>query len=119
MAMVTIGAVELNATEYSVEKSDVDADGTGRGEDGTMHRERIAVKHIVRGTYRVPTSSIDDVATAISGTSFSVTFFDPYVVGMSTTATMYVGNRSAKLVNLKTGSESAAYWDLTFDLIQI
>lgn len=120
MAMVTIGAVTLNAhDDYEVTVQDIYSEATGRGEDGALTLVYVATKHTVRGTYRVPASDIDNIAGVVTHGSFSVTFYNPYVVGLSTTATMYASDRVAKLLTLVTGAEATAYWDLSFTLIEI
>jgi hypothetical protein len=118
MALLTVGSTDMNPREYEVFRKDLDGEGTGRGEDGTLTRQRITTKYSIRAACRIPTSDLDGYASALSGASLSVTFFDPYVSDASTTATMYVGDRNAKLINVITGSESAAYWDLSFELIE-
>jgi hypothetical protein len=119
MALLTIGTTDFaGVSEYEVYRKSIDGEGTGRDESGLLTRQLITTKYTIRAVCRIPASSLDDYATAFAPASLSVTFLDPYVADTSTTATMYIGDRTAKLVQLKTGSETASYWDLSFELIE-
>jgi hypothetical protein len=117
MAMITIGAVDLpDPAEYTVRRSDLDSENTGRSESGVLQRDRVrAGVYKISATFRVTRTNLKVVTDAIAPVSFSCTFFDP-TTSSAPTKTMYAGDRSAVLrLNPSTGE---SYWELTVDLIE-
>ena len=117
MAMIVVGSTSLpNPTEYTVTRSDLDSDNTGRSESGILQRDRVrAGVYKIQTTFRVTQPNLKIITDAITPVSFSVTFFDP-TSSSNPTKTMYAGDRSGKLLQSVDGG--ASYWDLTVDLIE-
>ena len=78
---------------YSV--YDLDAGGkTGRGLDGGMNRERVAVKEKISMTFKAMfRADFEKAISLIKNTFFYVNFYSPYY-GEWRIAEMYVGDRS-------------------------
>lgn len=96
---ISIGGYQLPApTSYEVQRSDLDSENTTRNEAGYLSRDRIrsGVYKII-AKWRIPTSDLQRIVTAISPASFSVTFLDLTTASYKT-ATMYVGDRTASVV---------------------
>ena len=119
MAMITIGSTDLpNPSDYDVTRSDLDSDNTTRSETGVLTRDRVrAGIYSIKCTFKVTKTQLKSITDAISGASFSMTFFDP-TTSSSPTITAYAGNRSAKLIKYKTGDEDNSRWELSVDFIQ-
>ena len=95
-------------SEFSVTVLDLDnGESTVRTADGTLNRDRIAVKRQLDITWP-PLKWVDTSALlqAMQNTFFSVYYPDP-MIGDYTTKTFYVGNRPVPVVIVK-GSE--IYW---------
>ncbi|SFE11539.1 hypothetical protein SAMN04487969_101133 [Paenibacillus algorifonticola] len=72
-----------------------DGESTTRTADGTLNRDRIAVKRQIDMEWGVLTwAEISALMQAMSGVFFSVTYPDP-MAGAYQTKTFYVGNRQA------------------------
>jgi hypothetical protein len=84
-----------------------DADSTTRTADGTLNRERVAVKRQIEMEFPPLTmEQISGVLKAMEDTYFEFTFPDP-MEGDYITRTMYVGNRPAAIPFEKNG---VIYW---------
>lgn len=117
MAILTIGGTAMpSPAKLSVQVLDVDGNAT-RNAQGTLIRDRIAVKRKLQCTFPALTwSQASTLLTAISATSFSVTYPDPQTGAMAT-KTMYVGDRTNPVLKLTSG---VYYWDqIQFDLIEL
>ena len=120
MALIVIGSTSLpNPITYSVSRSDLDSDNTGRSETGVLQRTRVREGiYKIEAGFKVLKADLKTITDAIAPASFSVTFFDP-TTSTSPTKTMYAGDRSAKLSSYI--SESApgdSFWDLNISLIE-
>ena len=95
MALLKIGDTALpTPTVLQPTVTDLDSDGTGRNQAGTMFRDRIAVKRKVHCEWGVLSrSEMSDLLQAMSDASFSLTYPDPQT-GALETITAYVGDRS-------------------------
>ena len=84
-----------------------DAESTTRTSDGTMHRDRVAVKRQIEMEF--PALTMQQISSILKATS--APFFDFYypdpMIGGYTTKRMYVGNRSASVPIEKNG---VIYW---------
>lgn len=102
---------------FSVHRSDIDSNDTGRSETGVLYRNRIrAGVYKLQVAWRVNKQQLAVITSAISADSFSVTFFDP-TSSLEKTCTMYAGDRSAALV-LNGDSAADTLWDLTVNFIE-
>ena len=98
MTFLKIGTTVLPAPQsYRVDSYDIDSSDTGRSEDGTMKRNRIATKYKIQAAWTVAQADLQTIISAVSPETFSVTFFDP-TTGATKTKTMYAGDRSAEMV---------------------
>ena len=94
----------------------------GRSIDGTLNRNRIAVKRTLELIYTNAVKS-DELSTLLQQMSeefFQVTYFDIYT-GQDETKTFYVGDRPTELVrtNLNDGTNDKYYFKGgTFRLIE-
>lgn len=118
MALITIGSTALtNPFDYQVTLRDMDSDKSVRDELGILHRERVrAGVYEIKASFKVTKAQLKVITDAIAPASFSCTFFDP-TTSSSPTATMYAGDRSAKLADLRDES-SGSDWEITVSLIQ-
>jgi len=119
MAMLTIGSALTNPSEYAVSISDLDSDDSGRSETGLFHRNRRrAGVYKIQASFKVSRTELKAITDAIAAASFSVTFFDPFTA-TDATKTMYVGDRSAKLMNYTNEAAPAeSYWNLSCNFIE-
>ncbi|TGE31333.1 DUF6711 family protein [Desulfosporosinus sp. Sb-LF] len=105
--IIKINGVEIAAypTEFSVTPMDLDnGDSTTRAADGTLNRDRVAVKRQVEMTW----SMLDWATTSKLLKSMSDIFFDLYypdpMDGTYSTRTFYVGNRPTPFAYNKNGT---------------
>lgn len=95
-------------SEFSVTVLDLDnGESTVRTADGTLNRDRIAVKRQIDITW--PPLKWSDTSTllqAMSGVFFEVYYPDP-MTGQYVTKTFYAGNRPAPVAIVK---DSEIYW---------
>lgn len=99
------------------QRSDLDAEGSGRTLDGFMMRSRVASKIRLDITCTpLPSPAASIVLTAIMPEWVTVTYTDPQV-GADVTKTMYSNNNPASyLMRRPDGTE---YWEgITFPLIE-
>lgn len=114
-----VNNVPLVATpsEFRVTILDLDdADSSVRTSDGTLNRDRVAVKRQVELSWNALTMvQISQILKAMDGVFFDFTFPDP-MVGNYVTKRMYVGDRSAPVAIEKKG---VLWWkDLKFTLTE-
>ena len=82
---------------------DVDADGTGRNQNGDLFRDRVAVKRKL--TLSWPPLAASDMSTllsAVTDTFFTVSYPDA-LTGETRSMTAYVGDRTAPMYSLING----------------
>jgi len=102
---------------FTVSIQDVDSASTGRGADGNMIRDRVAVKRKINLKFPpLEQSELSALLTAVSGVSFSVTCVDPQ--DGTHTGDYYVGDRSAPIY--KTNNNGVELWEgVSFNLIEM
>jgi hypothetical protein len=98
----------VTPAEFSVTILDLDnGESSVRTADGTLNRDRIAVKRQLDITWPVMNrSDTSTILQAMSGVFFTVNYPDPYT-GDYETKTFYVGNRPVPVAIVK---ESEIYW---------
>ncbi|BCG57490.1 DUF6711 family protein [Paenibacillus sp. URB8-2] len=91
-------------SNFSVTPLDLDdGDATVRTADGTLNRDRVAVKRQIDMTFGVLTwAEISSVLKAMSGVFFDFYYPDP-MTGKYETKSMYVGNRPSPAAVSKNG----------------
>ena len=110
-------AISNYPSEFNVTILDLDnAESSVRTANGTLTRDRIAVKRqIDMGWGLLKWSEVSAILTAMASTFFTLYYPDPYT-GAYETKTFYVGNRPA-LTTLSKGSD--IYWSgLKFTLTE-
>lgn len=98
---------------------DLDAGGsTGRTLDGSMQRDRVAVKEKLVMSF--PPMIAADYHTALSlvADQFFYCKYFSVKTGSVRTALMYVGDRSAKAYYRMTGTSADLYTDIKFNFIE-
>ncbi len=93
--VIKIGGVTLpeSPTEFTVTLLDIDDDSSVRTADGTLTRDRIAVKRQIEMSWGIiKWSSLSAIMQQLSPVFFSVYYPDP-LTGTYQTKTFYVGNR--------------------------
>lgn len=96
-----------------------DSEGTGRNANGLMFRDRVAIKRKFTINWGpMETSDLHDILTAIEDEFFSCTFsIDPLQNG-SITLTMYVGDRSAPLLQKDIRTQRWLWQSLSANFIE-
>jgi hypothetical protein len=96
-------------TEFSVTTLDIDnSDSSVRATDGTLSRDRVAVKRQIEMSWDILTwAQISSLLTAMSPVFFDLYYPDP-MDGTYATRTFYVGNRPAPFGFNKDGT---IMWD--------
>lgn len=122
----TLPAVHWQNASWSLE--DIDSSNAGRNQNGTLMRDRVAVK-IKWNLEIIPTNhkQMAAILKAMSAQSFSFTYPDPRKDpdssdGALTTGTFHVGSRSASpwKINANDGNGNVSMWGyLTFNLIEL
>lgn len=94
--LVDGAAIAAYPVEFTVTILDLDdANSTERTADGTLNRDRVAVKRQIEMTFNaLPWADIAALLTSMSGEFFDFTYPDP-MTGVNETKTVYVGNRPA------------------------
>ena len=78
--------------------SDLDADGTGRAQNGELFRDRVAVKRKLECTWLPMTSEkMSSLLQAVEDTFFTLNYPDA-LTGTTRSMTCYVGDRSAPIM---------------------
>lgn len=116
MAKLMINGTAMPEPSYlSINYQDLDSDNTKRDETGVMHRDRIRgnVHKLIVKWNAVSNADAAIILQAVSGVSFSVTFYDPRSGG-NVTITAYVGDRS----NEEIASQIGDRWNISFDIIE-
>ena len=104
---------------FSVSIQDVDSASTGRGADGNMIRDRVAIKRKINLKFPPLTQAeMSKLLTAVSPVSFTVECVDPQESDGTYSGTFYVGDRSAPIY--KTNSTGVDLWEsVSFNLIEM
>ena len=102
---------------YSV--YDLDAGGkTGRGLDGGMNRERVAVKEKINMTFNAMfRADFDKTISLIKTPFFYVKFYSPYY-GEWRIAEMYVGDRSIDYYGMMENNKNDLVKSIKFNFIE-
>ena len=108
-----------NPSEMECQVYDLDAGGsTGRTLDGSMQRDRVAVKEkLVVSFPPMIASDLYQALDLIKNQFFYVKYFS-IKTGTVRTALMYVGDRSAKAYYRYTRDGSDLYTDIKFNFIE-
>lgn len=106
---VNSAPMAVHPAQMQVEILDLDdAESTTRTADGTLNRDRVAVKRQVEMTFSALTmAQISALLKQMNAVFFDFTFPDP-LAGSYITRTMYVGNRPASIPFERDGE---TYWD--------
>ncbi|MGM1047598.1 MAG: DUF6711 family protein [Bacillota bacterium] len=88
--------IAVYPSQFTVTTMDLDdGESTVRTADGTLNRDRIAVKRQIEMSWGpLPWSKISSILKAMDGVFFDFTYPDP-MTGSYVTKKMYVGNRPA------------------------
>lgn len=106
---------------FSISIQDVDSASTGRGADGNMIRDRVAVKRKINLKFPPLTSSqMSAILSAVSGVSFSVEYPDPESATLNASGTFYCGDRTAPVYMADGTSINKFVWEnVSFNLIEM
>ena len=107
MSLLQIEYVSLPApTVLQPSIQDLDSgDGTGRNQDGTMFRDRVAIKRSVHCEWgALSRQEMSDLLEAMSAPSFHLTYPDPQT-GQLETITAYVGDRAPAICSVISDTE--------------
>ncbi len=117
---IKINDVEIAVypSEFSVTTLDLDdGESTVRTADGTLNRDRVAVKRQLELSWGMLTwPEISSILQAISPIFFDVSYPDP-MIGAQATKTFYAGNRPAPFA-LKDSSGNVMWSGLKVTLIE-
>ncbi len=118
MALITVGSTALHdPISYEVTYSDVDSPNSTRGEDAKLHRERIrAGMYKIQSTFKVNNAELKTINDAVAPVEIPVTFFDAAYSSEYPTKTMYVGDRTARLIQ---DIDAGTLWELSFSFIEV
>lgn len=107
--LIKINGVEIAKypKEFTVTAVDIDGESTKRTSDGTLLRDRIAVKRQIEMTWNaLKWSEVSSILQAMSAVFFDVYYPDP-VTGKYETKTFYAGNRPCPMAISR---NSELYW---------
>jgi len=90
---------------------------TTRTADGTLHRERIAIKRKLEMTWSgMDWATLSNMLTLVSGMEFEV-YYPDTVTGQYETKTFYVGNRTSDVAIIRNGEP---FWKtLSMNFIEV
>lgn len=116
---IKINGIEIAAYPYRFVPTILDlddAESTTRTADGTMTRDRVAVKRQIEMEFNaLPWDKLSAILQSMSGVFFDVYYPDP-MTGQYETKTFYVGNRVAPVALEKDG---VIWWEgLTLTLTE-
>jgi len=95
-------AVLPTPSELKWSLSDLDADGSGRNQNGDMFRDRVAVKRKLECTWPpLLANEMSELLNAVSDIFFELTYPDA-MTGSNRTMTCYVGDRSSPIMRPET-----------------
>ena len=102
---------------FSVTQTDIDSENSGRTADGTLNRDRIAVKRKIEMEWGLlDWNIISKLLKMVEGVTFSVYYPDPYE-GTYKTITAYVSDRPA-LAAVSKGDE-IKWSGLKFSIVEV
>ena len=115
--LISVNGVQLPAPDtYEVTIADLDASANRSG-NGTLFRDRIAVKRsITLGWTFLTSSELSQVLQAVSPVFFVAIYLDPEI-GTMRTGTFYVSDRPAA-VAIKQSDGSYRWRDISFSIIE-
>lgn len=112
--LIINGVVVPTPKSMSISINDIDAE-TGRNANGTIVRDRVAVKRKIECEWGMLTQEeMQTLLNAVTPVFFSVKFIDPQIG--ETTKTMYVGDRIAPVYNFN--SEFKPWTSLKMNFIE-
>lgn len=120
MALLKINGVNLPApTVLQPTIQDLDSgDGSGRNQQGTMFRDRVAVKRAVHCEWGVLSKTeMAALLKAMSPVSFKLTYPDPQEGGLKT-ITAYVGDRAPAMCSI-IGEDDWNWIGLSADFVEM
>ena len=95
-------AVLPTPSELKWSISDLDADGSGRNQNGDMFRDRVAVKRKLECTWPpLLANEMSELLNAVSDIFFELTYPDA-MTGSNRTMTCYMGDRSSPIMRPET-----------------
>lgn len=95
-------AVLPTPSELKWSLSDLDADGSGRNQNGDMFRDRVAVKRKLECSWpSLLANEMSELLNAVSDIFFELTYPDA-MTGGNRTMTCYVGDRSSPIMRPET-----------------
>lgn len=115
--LISVNGFMLPAPDtYEVTVSDLDASANRSG-NGTLFRDRIAVKHTIDlGWVLLTSSELSQILQAVSPVFVSVTYFDPQLGGL-TAGTFYASDRKQS-VAMKQSDGSYKWANTAFSLVE-
>lgn len=115
--MIVINGVKVESPDtYEVVISDLDSSANRSG-NGTLFRDRIAVKRTINLSWLFLTSSqLSVLLDSVSDVFFSVTYMDPQTNGFQT-GTFYVSDRSQGAA-VKNKDGSYTWRDISMSLVE-
>lgn len=115
--LISINGVQIQSPDtYEVTISDLDSSANRSG-NGTLFRDRIAVKRSINLGWTILTSAeLSQVLTAVSPVFFSVTYLDPEINAMKV-GTFYVSDRTSA-VAVKQSDGSYKWRGLSFSIVE-
>lgn len=114
--MIFINSVQIS-TPSNFQIGIMDISKAERNAKGNLIIERINTKRKLELSYGyLSAAALSTLLTAISGTTFSVSYPDAQT-GASRTGTFYVGDRSAGAIDIQSGV--VRYKDVKFNLIEV
>lgn len=116
--MIRVNGMDIpEPATYEVLLSDLDADGSGRTADGTMVRDRVAMKYKLTMTWNaLKPNEMAKLLQFVKDQFFSCEFLDPYT-GTYIVRTMYVGDRTAPIAYSRNNG-SFIWRSLSMDFIE-
>ncbi len=97
---------------------DIDSAETGRNQEGTMMRDRIATK--IKWQFTFPPLNrvlCANLLNALSDVTFELEYPDPYKAAGTSTATCYVGDRTTPIYS--TASEMPMWENIAFSIVEV
>lgn len=122
--IIQVGSTWLpGITKYDVTMEDIDAEGSTRSENGTMHREIIRAKVIhAQVTHIVDQTELASICGLIqSNATVNMTVFCPGRGSPNVTADFYVSKVNFDLLRYKDPGTGAVadWWQLNYTLVEV
>jgi hypothetical protein len=115
--LISIGGSEIPAPDtYEVTINDLDASANRSG-NGTLFRDRIAVKHTINlGWASLTSTELSQILQAVSPVFFEVSYLDPQVNGLNA-GTFYVSDRPNSLA-MKQSDGTYTWKNVSFSIVE-